>query len=126
MNYKLAALLHTVVATESRARPGNGWMLVNSVARARKVLDDVIIRAAVCLEQNSLSGYCHVSSRSIAITFWDALCSQHLEYGSNYGHVTSIYGDLHGPGQIWGWRIHRSIFDESMVDNAAWCSYILR
>ena len=39
-----------------------------------------------------------MSSRSIAITLWNALCSQHFEYGSNYGYVTSIYGNLPGPG----------------------------
>ena len=64
---------------------------------------------------------------------WGALCSQHLEHGSNNSYMTfgiqklvepeavswvknlMIYGSQHGPGQMYRWRIT----DESMVDNAA-------
>ena len=72
-------------------------------------------------------------------SLWDALCSQHFEYGSNYGHVTFsiqkhsvepeavsqektliIHGSLHGPGQIYRWNIN--FMNESMVDNTARCS----
>ena len=29
-----------------------------------------------------------VSAITTLVPYWDALCSQHFEYGSNYGHVT--------------------------------------
>ena len=66
-----------------------GWKLVISDAREVAISDDVIIRAAIVieahskseidlhkqlfvyLEQNSLSGYPQVSSRSTAMAFYD-------------------------------------------------------
>ena len=35
------------------------------------------------LDQTRLTG-----SAPEVYSYWDALCSQHFEYGSNYGHVT--------------------------------------
>ena len=69
-------------------------------------------------------------------SIWDALCSQHFEYGSNCGHVTFGIQKLveREGGSLPGedlWTVYMvrctggGSFNESIVDNAARCSCML-
>ena len=66
--------------TENPDKPQNcqksGW----AIARAR-----AIARAWALARDNTVLMY-----KIIAYVYRDALCSQHFEYGSNYGHVFSV------------------------------------